>query len=156
LSPTDAPRVVLTFYRAYVTAADLGPVEALFEAFRARGCAVTGLFVPSLKAPEAARWLAGQIAALAPAAIVNATAFSGKGEDGTSPLDAAEAPVFQVALSSAPETAWAEAERGLSPADLAMHVVLPEVDGRIFAGVASFKEAGARDPGLQFARIAQD
>lgn len=154
LSPTDAPRIVLTFYRAYVTAADLGPIEALFEAFRARGCTVTGLFVPSLKAPEAARWLAGQIAALAPAAIVNATAFSGKGEDGTSPLDAAAAPVFQVALSSAPETAWAEAERGLSPADLAMHVVLPEVDGRIFAGVASFKEAGARDPGLQFARIA--
>ncbi|PTW51041.1 cobaltochelatase subunit CobN [Rhodovulum kholense] len=154
LSPADAPRIVLTFYRAYVTAADLGPVEALFDAFRARGCAVTGLFVPSLKAPEAARWLADQLRALSPAAIVNATAFSGKGEDGSSALDAAGVPVFQVALSAAPETAWAEAERGLSPADLAMHVVLPEVDGRIFAGVASFKEAGTRDPDLQFARIA--
>ncbi|RAP42146.1 cobaltochelatase subunit CobN [Rhodovulum viride] len=154
LSPVDAPRIVLTFYRAYVTAADLGPVEALFDAFRARGCAVTGLFVPSLKAPEAARWLADQLRALSPAAIVNATAFSGKGEDGSSALDAAGVPVFQVALSAAPETAWAEAERGLSPADLAMHVVLPEVDGRIFAGVASFKEAGTRDPHLQFARIA--
>ena len=34
---------------------------------------------------------------------------------------------------------------GLSPADMAMHVVLPEVDGRIFAGVASFKESEEMD-----------
>jgi cobaltochelatase CobN len=33
-----------------------------------------------------------------------------------------------------------------------MHVVLPEIDGRVFAGVASFKEAGARDQALEFAR----
>src|SRR5690606_24099260 len=29
---------------------------------------------------------------------------------------------------------------GLNPSDLAMHVVLPELDGRILAGVLSFKE----------------
>ena len=34
-----------------------------------------------------------------------------------------------------------------------MHVVLPEVDGRIFGGVLSFKEAGERDPDLQCARV---
>jgi cobaltochelatase CobN len=33
-----------------------------------------------------------------------------------------------------------------------MHVVLPEIDGRIFAGVASFKEAGTHDPALGFSR----
>ncbi len=33
-----------------------------------------------------------------------------------------------------------------------MHVVLPEVDGRILAGVASFKGAEPRDEALQFAR----
>jgi cobaltochelatase CobN len=60
--------------------------------------------------------------------------------------------VFQVALSTADETAWAAAERGLSPADLAMHVVLPEVDGRLLAGVASFKSSGEIDPDLQYAR----
>ena len=32
--------------------------------------------------------------------------------------------------------------RGLSPRDLAMHVVLPEVDGRIFANAIAFKERG--------------
>lgn len=115
---------------------------------------MVALFVPSLKAPEAAGWLRGQIARLAPDAIINATAFSGKGDDGRSPLDAAGVPVFQVALATSTRDAWAKAERGLSPSDLAMHVVLPEVDGRILAGVASFKQPGPRDPHLQFSRFA--
>ncbi len=148
------PLVLVTFYRAYLTAADTKPVEALFDALEARGFAVLGLFAPSLKAPDAARWLAQRIEDLAPVAIVNATAFSGKGADGASPLDAGGVPVFQVALSTSDRAAWAEAERGLSPADLAMHVVLPEVDGRVFAGVASFKEKGAHDPELQIALAA--
>ncbi len=148
------PRILITFYRAYLTAADLAPIEALFAALRDRGFDVAALFTPSLKSPEATGWLTRQIAALAPAAIVNATAFSGKGDSGASPLDAAGVPVFQIALSTSTRQAWAEAERGLSPADLAMHVVLPEVDGRILAGVASFKQPGARDEALQFARHA--
>ncbi|MGB1389998.1 MAG: cobaltochelatase subunit CobN [Paracoccaceae bacterium] len=145
-------RILLVFYRAYLTSADLAPMEVLFKAFRDRGFDVGALFVPSLKTPEAARWLQRQVRALAPAAIVNATAFSGKGDGQNSPLDAADVPVFQVALATSAETAWEEAERGLSPADLAMHVVLPEVDGRIMAGVASFKQPGPRDDALQFAR----
>ncbi|WP_127114295.1 cobaltochelatase subunit CobN [Shimia sediminis] len=148
------PLVALTFYRAYLTAADTAPIEALFAEFRGRGFDVIGLFAPSLKAPCARTVIALQLKALQPAAIVNATAFSGKGNDGVSPLDATGAPVFQVALATSTEEAWAGAERGLSPADLAMHVVLPEVDGRLFAGVASFKEAGTRDAALEFARMA--
>ncbi|MBT8409960.1 MAG: cobaltochelatase subunit CobN, partial [Alphaproteobacteria bacterium] len=150
----ERPLVVVAFYRAYLCAADLAPIEALFAALRARGFEVLGLFAPSLKAPDAAAWMARQIKWLGPVAIVNATSFSGKGASGASPLDAGEVPVFQVALATSTRQAWAEAERGLSPADLAMHVVLPEVDGRLFAGVASFKEPGSRDPDLQFSRYA--
>ncbi len=146
--------ILVVFYRSYLACGDTAPVEALIDAFRSRGFDALGLFVPSLKAPEARGWLARQVRHLGPAAIVNATAFSGLGEDGTSPLDAAGAPVFQVALSTARRRDWARAERGLSPADLAMHVVLPEIDGRIMAGVASFKEEGAHDPDLEFARVA--
>ena len=153
-SADDRPLVLVSFYRAYLAAADLDPLNALFEALRARGFRVLGLFAPSLKAPEAAGWMARQIAHMRPAAIVNATAFSGKGTDGASPLDAGHVPVFQVALATSTRAAWAEAERGLSPADLAMHVVLPEVDGRLFAGVASFKEPQTQDPDLQFSRYA--
>ena len=150
----DARRILVTFYRAYLTSADTAPVATLLRSLRARGFEAIGLFAPSLKAPVAADWLREQIAALNPAAIINATAFSGKGASGSSPLDAANVPVFQIALATSRRKAWAEAERGLSPADLAMHVVLPEMDGRISAGIASFKEPGKRDPYLEYSRFA--
>ena len=150
---TDRPRVLISFYRSYLVAADTAPIEALMTAFEEAGYAVRALYAPSLKAPSAAAWLRKQVAAFAPDAIVNATSFSGRGDDGTSPLDAGGVPVFQVALSTARRQDWAKAERGLSPADLAMHVVLPEVDGRITGGLVSFKEPGKRDPHLEYSRF---
>jgi cobaltochelatase CobN len=146
------PLVLIIFYRSYLTAHDLDPFAVLHAAFERRGFDALSIFVPSLKAPEARdrvdRWVRG----LGPAAIINATAFSARGKEGDTPLDGAGVPVFQVALATSGRAPWAATSRGLSPADLAMHVVLPEIDGRVFAGVASFKEAGARDPALAFAR----
>lgn len=150
----DGQRVLLVLYRSYVLAADLAPIAALFDAFSARGYEVRAIFAPSLKATDAAAWIKRQVRHFAPQAIVNATAFSGKGAEGLSPLDAGEVPVFQIALATSTQEAWRDSERGLSPADLAMHVVLPEVDGRITGGVASFKEPGQRDHALEFARYA--
>jgi len=148
----DKPAIAVTFYRSYLTSADTAPIDALIHALRARGFRAYGLFAPSLKSHPA--WLRDALATLTPAAIINATAFSARGEDGGTPLDATGCPVFQIALSTARRREWAGAERGLSPADLAMHVVLPEVDGRIFAGVASFKSPSRRDPDLEFSRFA--
>ncbi len=146
------PRILIVFYRSYLTAADLHPIEALHAELTTRGFDVIGLFAPSLKAPDAAGWMGRWVKALEPVAIVNATAFSACGVSDTTPLDGANVPVFQIALATSDRAAWAGATRGLSPADLAMHVVLPEVDGRLFAGVASFKEAAARDGDLEYTR----
>ncbi|TWA99238.1 cobaltochelatase subunit CobN [Bradyrhizobium stylosanthis] len=148
------PLALVTFYRSYLTAADTGPVDALIAALREKGFDAYGAFVTSLKGPGVAGWLRDWLAQNAPAAIVNATAFSAMGEDGTTPFDAASCPVFQVALSSARREDWTDSLRGLSPGDLAMHVVLPEVDGRVFTGVVSFKSAAERDPDLQFSHLA--
>ncbi|MEH2548604.1 cobaltochelatase CobN [Bradyrhizobium sp. AZCC 2262] len=148
------PRALVTFYRSYLTAADTGPVDALIAALRQKGFEAYGAFVTSLKAAGVADWLRAHFAQHPPAAIVNATAFSAIGDDGTTPFDAAACPVFQVALSTARREDWAESLRGLAPGDLAMHVVLPEVDGRLFAGVVSFKSPGKLDPDLQFAHLA--
>ncbi|WP_426413039.1 cobaltochelatase subunit CobN [Bradyrhizobium ganzhouense] len=148
------PRALVAFYRSYLTAADTGPVDALIAALREKGFDAHGVFVTSLKATGVSDWLRTYFAKNPPAAIVNVTAFSAIGDDGTTPFDAAPCPVFQVALSSARREDWAESLRGLSPGDLAMHVVLPEVDGRLFAGVVSFKSAAARDPDLQFSHLA--
>lgn len=145
------PRVVVTFYRSYLVAADLDPIRALEQALQAQGFDVLALFLPSLKEPQARGWAKRWLRMLAPRAVINATAFSAQGDDGAV-LEVAGMPVFQVALATNERHKWIAAARGLSPADLAMHVVLPEVDGRIFAGVASFKELAARDPDLQFSR----
>lgn len=148
------PHVLVSFYRSYLTSADTDPVDALIRAFRAEGIAACGVYSASLKAPGFADWLQPHLVANPPLAVVNATAFSARGDDGATPFDAADCPVFQVALSTARRRDWAASERGLSPADLAMHVVLPEVDGRLFAGLVSFKSPGARDEALQFSRFA--
>jgi cobaltochelatase CobN len=155
LPPSDGrPRALLTFYRSYLAAADTGPVDALIAALRDKGFDAYGAFATSLKAPGVAEWLRAHFVESPAAAIVNATAFSALDDDGVTPFDAASCPVFQVALSTARREDWASSLRGLSPSDLAMHVVLPEVDGRIFAGVVSFKSQGERDSDLQFAHLA--
>jgi cobaltochelatase CobN len=155
LSPSSgAPHALVTFYRSYLTSADTGPIDALIAALREKGFDACGAFATSLKAPGVSNWLKAHFAERPPAAIVNATAFSTIGDNGTTPFDGASCPVFQVALSTARREDWVSSLRGLSPADLAMHVVLPEVDGRLLAGVVSFKSAGERDLDLQFAHLA--
>ncbi|MDH2326065.1 cobaltochelatase subunit CobN [Cereibacter sp. SYSU M97828] len=145
----ETPELLVVFYRSWLVAADTAPIDALIDAFRARGIAAVGAFVPSLKAEGVADWLAG----FAVKAVVNATAFSAQDAAGRTPFDGMDSPVFQVALSSARRKDWAASDRGMSPPDLAMNVVLPEVDGRIFAGVVSFKAPSPRDPDLQYSRF---
>ena len=149
----DRP-VLVTFYRSYLTAGDTAPVDALIAALRAAGFTAYGAFAPSLKAPGVSDWLRAHLAAQPPVAILNATAFSAQGADGSTPFDGVDCPAFQVALSTARRREWVASDRGLSPADLAMHVVLPEVDGRLFAGLVSHKSPGKRHPDLQFSRFA--
>src|SRR4029077_294728 len=43
--------------------------------------------------------------------------------------------------------------RGLPPADLAMNVVLPELDGRLLTRAISFKAEAPVDPRLEFASV---
>ena len=104
---------------------------------------ITAYYVPSLKAPGAAEWLRAEFKRNPPDVIVNTTAFSARGEDAGSPLDDADCPVIQAAMAGSSEEAWRKSSRALSSTDLAMHVVLPEIDGRIFAGAISFKDRDA-------------
>ncbi|APH56465.1 Cobaltochelatase cobN subunit [Granulibacter bethesdensis] len=137
----DGLRAVLVFYRSYWLAGDMAPVEAMTEALHARGFSVSAVFIDSLKNPACARSAAEHLRLWRPHVVLNATGFSARiGEDGTSPLDAADAPVIQLVLSASTCPAWQESTRGLSQSDLAMQVVLPEYDGRLLGGVVSFKQ----------------
>jgi cobaltochelatase CobN len=149
-----APRALIVLYRAWMLAADTAPVAALANALASRGFAVIAVFVTSLKDEAVVAPLTALIDAERPDAILNMTAFSA-GLDGVgSVLDRASAPVFQLVLSGNGRAQWAEAQRGLGPADLAMNVVLPEIDGRILAGAISFKGEAEKSEALEFTRLA--
>ncbi|MGI6244574.1 MAG: cobaltochelatase subunit CobN [Pseudochelatococcus sp.] len=147
----DTPCVPIVFYRSMLLAADVAPVDALFHALRARGIAAVPLFVPGLRDPEAIAAIEETARSLRPAAIVTATAFAAGAGAGERPLfDRLGVPVFQAVVATTDRKAWLSGQRGLTPADLAMHVVLPELDGRIMAGAISFKDADAPDDALAF------
>ncbi|MFJ1311198.1 cobaltochelatase subunit CobN [Agrobacterium sp. P15N1-A] len=140
--PGGAPVLPILFYRSMLLAADAAPVDALFEALSQRGFAPLPIFVSGLKDGEAIRFLETVLPDLKPAAIITATAFASQtNDDGTTLFDRLGVPVFQVVMATTRRDGWAENARGLNPSDLAMHVVLPELDGRILAGAISFKRA---------------
>jgi cobaltochelatase CobN len=143
--------VPIILYRAALLAADTAPIDALCEALSARGLAPAPLVVPSLKDKEAGDFVRAALERLAPAVIVTTTAFAAGGAGEASPLDYADAPVLQAVIATTRRTAWQESPRGLGPADLAMHVVLPELDGRVLAGAIAFKDALPKDEVLAFA-----
>ena len=97
--------------------------------------------------------LAKLIARDPPEVVLNTTAFSARCQGSGTVLDGADAPVLQVIQSGSDRAAWASSDRGLRAADLAMTVVLPEVDGRVLAGAISFKEAGTPDAAREFAPV---
>ena len=147
-------RALIVFYRSIYLADDLAPIDALANALEARGFAVTCAYVTSLKDAAVRAPLSELISREKFDIILNATAFSARlDEDGGGVLDEADAPVLQVVLAGAGAEAWAASTRGLSPADLAMHVALPEIDGRILTRAISFKQAQPRDENLQFSRV---
>src|SRR5579862_6769048 len=148
------PVVPIVFYRAMLLAADTAPIDALCAALTARGLSAAPLVVTSLKDPEAAAFLRDALTRLDPVVIVTTTAFAAGGNiDEPTPLDAPGVPVLQVVSATTRRAAWRDSPRGLGAADLAMHVVLPELDGRVLSGVVAFKDPLHSHEGLAFAAL---
>ena len=154
-----APVVPIIFYRALVQGGGLNPINRLVRSLTRKGLNPLPVFVASLKDPLSVATLQSLFAAAAPSVILNCTAFAvGSPHDGDdspqNPLvmdEANAAPVFQVILSSASETAWADSAQGLSARDIAMNVALPEVDGRVLSRAVSFKGEAFFDDATQCA-----
>ena len=143
----------MIFYKSFITSCDLDPIKILTAELQDNNLFVISCFLPSLKEPESSEWIKNVIKKTKPSAIVNATSFSSKGEDGLSPLDIGEVPVFQISLSTNKRSLWKKDDKGLSPTDMVMHVALPEIDGRLFAGIASFKEKHKKNKFLEYTQI---
>jgi cobaltochelatase CobN len=151
----DQPIVPIIFYRAMLLAADTAPVDTLCAALAERGLAAAPLVITGLKDKEAADFLCEALARLRPALIVTTTAFAARGNISEKmPLDEADVTVLQVISATTKRAAWRDSPRGLGAADLAMHVVLPELDGRILAGAIAFKDPLAPQDALAFTALA--
>src|SRR5207248_32992 len=148
------PVVPIIFYRAMVLAGDTAPVDALCAALAARGLAAAPLFVTSLKDRDATTFLRDAFRRLDPAAIVTMTGFAASGAAETTALEDIDAPLFQIVSATTRRPAWWDSPRGLGAADLAMHIVLPELDGRVLTGVGAFKDVLARCDELAFTALA--
>jgi cobaltochelatase CobN len=145
----DRPNVIVVFYRALVAGGDTAAIDALRDALDARGMNAVCVFVTSLKDERSAAFLRAALAAHPPDIIINATAFAtATAVDDAGVLSASGCPILQVAQAGVSRESWEKSSRGLTPRDLAMHVVLPEVDGRIFAHAIAFKERGEAGDGF--------
>jgi cobaltochelatase CobN len=147
----EGPTVPILFYRSMLLASDVAPIDALCAALAQRGISPVPIFVASLKDPTSVAFVENALRDLGPQAIVTCTAFaSGADSSGETLFDRAGVPVFQVVVATTRRDAWDKSPRGLAPADLAMHVVMPELDGRVLAGAISFKAQNATDAALAF------
>ncbi len=148
----DAPVAALVFYRALLQSGNLAVVDALIDGLRAAGLNPLPLHAGSLKDPLAAAILADLLERAVPDVIVNTTGFavSAPGADPReSPFSGADCPVLQAVPSGGSEASWRAGAGGLAARDIAMNVALPEVDGRLLAGVVSFKGRLERDDDAQ-------
>jgi cobaltochelatase CobN len=139
-SPQHSPagNAAIVFYRSVVEGGQTVPIDQLIDALSKRNLAVTAIYVSSLKDKTCQDFLRDHFAAHQPDVIINATSFA-VGNIEQDVLAQQNCPVLQVTLAGNSEEQWRESSSGLLAKDLAMSVVLPELDGRIYAGVMSFK-----------------
>jgi cobaltochelatase CobN len=142
-----APVAALLFYRAHLQAGNLAAFDALIAKLAARGLSPLPIAVASLKEP-ACRAVVQDLLLRAGAEIVlNTTGFAissvEKGGSSEGALGLGR-PVLQTIISGSNVDDWRDGKVGLLPRDLAMSVVLPEIDGRIVSRAIAFKGLARR------------
>jgi len=151
----ERPLAYLLVYRSAILSGDTQAIAALSAALAQRGIKALVLAVSSLKDPDAVAVVRRTIKARRPDIVVTTTAFSSRDDD-SFVLDDADCPILQAIPVGSAREAWEASPRGLSAADLAMQIALPEFDGRIAAGPISFKAEEPADPALAFSRRVQE
>ncbi|WP_137925432.1 cobaltochelatase subunit CobN [Cupriavidus sp. 2SB] len=147
-----APVVALLFYRSHLQAGNTAVFDAVAEALLDAGLCPLPLAVSSLKEPLCREVLQRLCDEHSVALVLNTTAFATASLDNASDSDvplANDAPVLQVILSGGNREDWLADSQGLGTRDVAMHVALPEVDGRIITRAISFKGLAWRCPHTQ-------
>ncbi len=132
--PTSAhPNVPILFYRATLEGAGTATIAALVDELAAQGLNPVPIVVSTMKESACSRFVSTTFARYPPSVILNLTGFA-LGLDGLeaaqNPFADIDAPVIQLIQAGRPAAQWASDPQGLTAKDLAMQVVLPELDGR--------------------------
>ena len=135
-----APVVAILFYRAHLQSGNTAVFDALIDALEEEGLNPLPVAMSSLKDAVSREVVQQLCADHAVSLVLNTTAFAAGVIDDPAPFElVGDAPVLQVILSGGNREDWEKDNHGLNSRDVAMHVALPEVDGRIITRAVSFK-----------------
>ncbi len=150
------PTIGIAFYRSHRLSGNTEFVDALCAAIEAAGGNALAVWSYTLRRDADGRvpaleLCAGHVDALITTMLATggsgaADAAAGAGVGGewqqwdADALEALDVPVLQAVCATSSRAAWEASAEGLAPLDAATQVAIPEFDGRVLAGVISFKE----------------
>ncbi|MEO0443059.1 MAG: cobaltochelatase subunit CobN [Pseudomonadota bacterium] len=137
-----AATVAIVFYRSHLQAGNTKAFSALCDSLREHKLNPLPIALRSLKDSLCRDTLKHLCREHQVELILNTTAFALSSIDDSARENHAlvdNLPVLQLIMSGDNEQAWQQNAQGLRPRDIAMHVAMPEVDGRIITRAISFK-----------------
>ncbi|MBV9818882.1 MAG: cobaltochelatase subunit CobN [Solirubrobacterales bacterium] len=169
-APAGAPTIGVCFYRSHFLTGNTDFIDALCDAIRDAGAGVLAVWSYSLRRDADGRvpafgLLHGRIDALIATMLAtggsgaaDADAGEGRQDWDAAALAALDVPVVQAVCATGSRADWLASNAGLAPLDAATQVAIPEFDGRLLAGVISFKErdAAASPVGVPVPRYVAD
>jgi cobaltochelatase CobN len=139
---------VVLFYRSHLQSANTAMFDDLISTLEAYDLQPLPIAISSLKDAESLSLVNALIDQAGAKLVINTTGFasntvaspdlSSQPSDFNSPF-IKKIPVLQLVLSSSTKEDWQTYSQGLRSRDIAMQVVLPEMDGRIVTRAVSFK-----------------
>ncbi|KQN53336.1 cobalamin biosynthesis protein CobN [Pseudomonas sp. Leaf48] len=139
------PVAAVLFYRSHLQAANTAFIDVFCERLRAAGLNPLPIALASLKEPACLTVVEDLLDEAEAGVILNTTGFAQSSPEAPHlrPFRR-NIPVIQAICAQDNEPGWRASEQGLGPRDLAMHIALPELDGRIISRPISFKDLAWR------------
>jgi cobaltochelatase CobN len=137
----DQPVVALLFYRSHLQAANTAFIDEFCLRLQAQGLNPLPIAVASLKEAGCMTLVEDWLDEVDAELILNTTGFAQSSPEAPHlrPFRR-NIPVIQAICAQDNEPGWRASEQGLGARDLAMHIALPELDGRIISRPISFKD----------------
>jgi cobaltochelatase CobN len=141
----EHPVAPLLFYRSHLQAANTAFIDVFCQRLQAAGLNPLPIAVASLKESACLEQVENWLDEAGAEVLINTTGFAMSSPERPSlrPFRR-DIPVLQAICAQDNQPGWEASEQGLGARDLAMHIALPELDGRIITRPVSFKDMAWR------------